>query len=151
MLKQQIEQDLKTALLGGDKLRVTTLRGLKNAVLYAEVAQGKREEGLDDKAVTEVFAKESKKRQESADLYMQGGEKSRAETELEEKAVIDGYLPTQLSEAEINDIINKYISKETVSGMQDMGRTISAVKSEAGAAADGAIIARLVKERLAKL
>jgi uncharacterized protein YqeY len=150
MLKQQIEQDLKAALLSGDKVKTTTLRGLKNAILYVEVAEGKRDQGIDDQKIQEVLAKESKKRQESADLYKQGGGTERAEAELVEKKIIDGYLPKQLSDAEINTLIDEYIAAEPVSGMADMGRTIGAVKAKAGASADGAAIARLVKERLAE-
>ncbi len=150
MLKQEIEQDLKTALLGGDKYKALTLRGLKSAILYAEVAQGKRDDGLDDAGVTDVLAKEAKKRQESADLYLQGGNKERAETELEEKKIIEKYLPQQLSEEDINTEVEDYLSKEPASGMQDMGRVIGAVKAKLGASADGAVIARIVKERLAK-
>lgn len=73
MLKQKIEQDIKTAMLAGDKTLVMTLRGLKSAILYIEVAQGIRDTGLPDAEVIDLLAKEAKKRQESADLYKQGG------------------------------------------------------------------------------
>lgn len=69
MLKQRIDQDLKQALLGGDKVLATTLRGLKSVILYAEVAKGVREQGLDDEEILRLLAKEAKKRQESADLF----------------------------------------------------------------------------------
>src|ERR1700692_3697644 len=91
-LKQQIEQDLKTALLSGDKRRVMTLRSLKNAILYAEVAKNVRETGLPDDEITQLFLKESKKRQESAELYSQGHNEERAKSEISEKQIIDAYL-----------------------------------------------------------
>ena len=81
-IKATIEADIKTAMLAGEKERVTTLRGLKSSILYAEVAAGKRDEGLDEQTVTSLMQKEAKKRQESADLYIQGGNKERAESEL---------------------------------------------------------------------
>ncbi len=92
-IKQQIDQDLKQALLSGKKDLVTTLRGLKSAILYVEVAQNKRETGLPDQEVIEVFTREAKKRQESADLYAQGGNAEKQQAELtEKKIIVDRYL-----------------------------------------------------------
>src|ERR1700738_2854055 len=91
-LEQRIEQDLKTALLGGDSLRVSTLRILKGVLLNVKVATGKRQSGLSDAEVIPLLAKEAKKRQESADLYLQGHDQDRADTELAEKAIIEAYL-----------------------------------------------------------
>ncbi|MGH7192054.1 MAG: GatB/YqeY domain-containing protein, partial [Candidatus Saccharimonadales bacterium] len=100
-LEERLEKDIKDALLAGDKTRVTTLRMLKAALLNVKVAQGKRDSGLSDEEVQASLSKESKKRQESAELYRQGGNQEKAEAELAEKAVIDSYLPKQLSEAEV--------------------------------------------------
>ena len=146
-LKQQIDTDLKTAMLAGNKTLVTTLRGLKSVILYEEVAQNVREAGLPDDEITKLLAKEAKKRQESADLYAQGGDKERQNAELEEKSIIEKYLPKQLSETEINKLIDEAITK-TGNNQQNMGQIIGQVKQAAGAGADGAVIARLVKERL---
>ena len=146
-LKQQIDTDLKTAMLAGNKTLVTTLRGLKSVILYEEVAQNVREAGLPDDEITNLLAKEAKKRQESADLYSQGGDKERQNAELEEKSIIEKYLPKQLSETEINKLIDEAITK-TGNNQQNMGQIIGQVKQAAGAGADGAVIARLVKERL---
>jgi uncharacterized protein YqeY len=148
MLKQRIEQDLKAALLQGDKQRVTTLRGLKSVVLYAEVAKGAREQGLDDKEIIELFAKESKKRQESAELYKRGNAPDRATAELEEKAIIDSYLPEQLSDEALKQIIETAVTELGADSIQAMGKVIAKVKEETQGAADGGRIAQLVKERL---
>jgi len=147
-LKNLIEQDIKTAMLAGDKTLVMTLRGLKSAILYVEVADGKREEGLSDDVVISVLQKEAKKRQESADLYKQGGNLEKQSAELTEKTVIQKYLPTQLSEQELSLIIYEIIASTSATGMQAMGQVISAVKARAGATADGSVVARIVKERL---
>ncbi len=147
-LKITIEQDIKTAMLSGDKALVTTLRGLKSAILNVEVAEGKRSEGLTDDAVIAILQKESKKRQESADLYAQGGNSEKQSAELTEKKVIEKYLPAQLSEDELVVVIDKIITETNSSSMKDMGQVIGAVKAKCGAAADGSIVARLVKERL---
>jgi uncharacterized protein YqeY len=148
-IKQQIEQDLKAAMLAGEKNKVTTLRGLKSVILYAEVAKGNRDEGLGDAEVIEVFSKEAKKRQESADLYKQGGNDEKAAAELTEKAIIERYLPKQLTDDELNTIIAQTISDTGASGMQAMGQVIGAVKSKTAGQADGGRIAQLVKEQLA--
>jgi uncharacterized protein YqeY len=148
MLEQQIERDIKTALLGGDSLRVSTLRGVKAVLLNVKVATGKRETGLSDDEVLAQLAKQSKQRQESADMYVQGGDQARADSELAEKAIIDAYLPAQLSEADISKLIDDAIAKTGASGQGAMGQVIGQVKQQAGAAADGAVIARLAKEKL---
>ncbi|HEY8999392.1 MAG TPA: GatB/YqeY domain-containing protein [Candidatus Saccharimonadales bacterium] len=150
MIKQQIEQDLKTALLGGDKDRVMTLRGLKSAILYAEVAGGLREKGLPEDEVIALLAKEAKKRQESADLYTQGGSADRAAAELAEKEIIETYLPAKLSDEELKQIVEKAVTGTGAASIQQMGQVIAAVKKETQGAADGARIAQLVKERLAQ-
>jgi len=149
-LRQQLDDDVKAAMLAGDSLRVETLRGLKTVILYADVAAKKRDTGgiADDEILT-LFAKEVKKRQESADLYVQGGSQERADKELAEKAIIETYLPTQLSEAELAEIIDAAIKEQGAEGMQAMGKVIAAVKAQVGNSADGSVVARLVKERLA--
>jgi uncharacterized protein len=148
MLKQQLEKDLKTALLAGDKDKATVLRSLKSVILYAEVAEGTREQGLSDEAIITLFAKEVKKRQESADLYRKGDNEQRAAAELSEKEIIETYLPQQLSEEELVHSIEAVIADLGASGPQAMGQVIGAVKQKVGARADGARIAQLVKERL---
>ena len=147
-LKQQIEQDLKTALLAGDKELVSTLRGLKSAILYAEVAKGSRDEGLGDNEIIQVLAKEAKKRQESVDLYIKAGSPERADKELAEKTVIEKYLPKQISEEEIGKLIDAAEESLGKANSQNMGQIIGSVKAKAGVNADGSTIARLVKERL---
>jgi uncharacterized protein YqeY len=150
MLKARIDQDLKTALLGGDKVLATTLRGLKSVILYAEVAQGVREQGLSDEQVVILLSKEAKKRQESADLYTQGGSQERADAELAEKKVIESYLPTQLSDEELSEVIHQTIQVLAASGPSAMGQVIGAVKQKTAGQADGARIAQLVKQYLEK-
>lgn len=148
-LEEKLEQDIKAALLSGDKVKATTLRGLKSALLNVKVATGKRESGLSDDEVIAVFGKEAKKRQESAEMYVQGGAQDKADAELTEKAVIDEYLPAQLSEAEISAVVDEAIASTGASAPSDLGKVIGQVKGRLGASADGAVIARLVKEKLA--
>ncbi len=148
MLEQRLEQDIKSALLAGDTTRVSTLRQVKSVLLNAKVATGKRESGLDDDEVLPILAKEAKKRQESADLYKQGGNQERASAELAEKTIIESYLPAQLSEGELIKLVEKTIAETGATSPQDMGSVIGQAKKSAGLTADGAAIARLVKEKL---
>jgi hypothetical protein len=147
-LEGRIEQDLKAALLSGDAEKVSTLRGVKSVLLNEKVAKGKRESGLTDEEVLPLLSKEAKKRQESADLYVQGGNQERADQELSEKKIIEGYLPEQLSEAEIAQLVDEAIGSTGASGQADMGKVIGAVRAKAGATADGALIAKITKEKL---
>jgi len=137
-------------MLAGDKETATTLRGIKSAILYAEVANGKRDEGLSDQETIDLLGKEAKKRQESADLYEKGGNEQRAQAELTEKAAIERYLPAQMSEEELQAVIDGVIKETGASGPQAMGQVIGAVKAKTAGAADGARIAQLVKASLLK-
>jgi len=148
-IRQQLDDDVKAALLAGDSLRVDTLRGLKSVILYADVAAKKRDSGgIPDDEILSLFAKEAKKRQESADLYVQGGSQERADKELTEKAIVESYLPEQLSIEELTKLVDEVITEQGAEGMQAMGKVISAIKSKAGNTVDGAKVAELVKERL---
>lgn len=147
-IKEQIEADIKQAMLAGDKTLVTTLRGIKSVILYAEVAEGSRQDGLQDEAVVTLLQKEAKKRQESAELYKQGGNPEKAAAEAAEKEVISKYLPAQIEETEIAAIVKQQAELLKITDMQQMGQLIGAIKKEVGAAADGSIIAKLVREYL---
>lgn len=147
-LKSQLDNDIKAALLGGDRFRGDVLRGLKAAILNEEVAKGVRDEGLDDASIEQVVAREVKKRLDSVSQYNAAARPELAETEAAEAKILEAYLPEQLSEEEIQKVIDETITALGVSGPQAMGQVISAVKSKLGTTADGATVARIVKARL---
>jgi uncharacterized protein YqeY len=147
-LKAQIESDLKTALLGGDRFRAEVLRGLKAVILDEEVKQGKRDEGLDDDTIEKLIVREVKKRLDSATQYEAAGRPELVEAERNESKVIEAYLPEQTSEEDIKKTIDETIAAMGVSGPAAMGQVIGAVKGKLGNAADGGTIARLTKEAL---
>ena len=152
MIEERLNQDLKQALLSGDKQTVSALRTLKSTILYAKVAEGSsRTEAMADAQLVSILQKEAKKRQESADLYIQGGSAERAQAELTEKRIIEKYLPVQLDEAQVSQLVAKVLVEfgDAVSGAS-IGQVIGKVKDAAAGAADGALIARIVKERLQK-
>lgn len=146
-LKDQIDQDLKAAMLSGNKTLAETLRGIKSEVLNAEIAGVKRDVGLSDEEMVSLLTKEAKKRQESADLFKQGGNEEKYRAELVEKEVIAKYLPEQMSEAELSKIVDQVIS-QVGTDQSKMGQIIGQVKQKAGASADGGTIAKIVKEKL---
>lgn len=148
-LKARIEQDLKTALLGGDRFVADTLRGLKAVILNEEVAQNKRDTGLDDDTIEKLIAREVKKRHESASTYDDANRTDLSESERAEADIISRYLPEPISEEEIQKTIEKVIAELGLTGPQAMGQVIGAVKKQLGNAADGATVAKMVKDALA--
>ncbi|QQS21612.1 GatB/YqeY domain-containing protein [Candidatus Saccharibacteria bacterium] len=149
-LKERIADEMKAALLGGDRFVGETLRNLKAAILSEEVAQNKRDTGLGDEEIEKVIAREVKKRDESARLYRENNRPELAEPEEKEAEVLKQYLPQQLSDGEIRTAVVKKLEELGVSGMAAMGQVIGAVKQQLGNAADGATVARIVKEELVK-
>ena len=144
-LKQRISDEQKAAFLGGNRFRGEVLRDLLAAILNEEVAQMKRDEGLSDEETEKVIAREVKKRIESAQLYRQNDRIDLAEPEEQELAV----LKEQLSEDDIRRAIEQIISDMGEVSMRQMGQVIGAAKSKLGNSADGAVIAKIVKETLA--
>lgn len=149
-LKERISDEMKAALLGGNRFAGETLRNLKAAILNEEVAQGKRDTGLSDEEIEKVVAREVKKRVESAKVYRENNRPDLADPEEQEIDILSAYLPTQLSEDELRAIVQKKITELNATGAQMMGQVIGAVKAEAGNAADGALVAQLVKQEFMK-
>lgn len=147
-LKQHIDNDLKAALLGGDRFVADVLRGLKAVILNEEVAQGKRDEGLEDTVIEQLIAREVKKRQDSMVQYEAAGRGELVASEKAEAEVLQGYMPEQLSDEDITAAVKETISSMGATGPAMMGQVIGAVKAKLGNTADGATIARIVKETL---
>ncbi len=149
-LKARITDEMKAALLGGNRFRGDVLRNVKAAILNEEVSLGKRDEGLDDAEVEKVLAREVKKRVESAELYRSNGRAELAEPEEQEAEILREFLPEQLSEAEVMAIVEDVVASMNDVSMQKMGQVIGVVKQKVGNAADGALVAKIVKEKLTK-
>jgi len=147
-LKKRIDQDLKAAMLAKEPAVVTVLRGLKAVILDAEVAEGKREKGLLDAEIEKLIAKEVKRRREAIEMYKSGGRVDLVESEEFEQKILEGYLPQQIGEDEIRAKIDEVLMGLSEGEAANMGMVIGKVKALVGNSADGATIARLVKERL---
>jgi len=150
LLKDTLQADLKQAMLAREASKVELLRGLKSAILYAELAADKRVEGLNDDEVVAVLQKESKKRAEAAGLFEKGGNQASADKERSEGVIIDAYLPAKLSDEELGVLITEVMTKQGIDVLQrsDMGKIIGGVKAKGGAAVDGATLAKLIQRRI---
>lgn len=146
-LMNKISAKLKEAMLARDEFATMTLRGLKSAVLYEEVAQGKRDTGLSDDEIEKVIAREVKKRDDAIELYVSAGDKEREQKEMAEREILSSFLPEPLSDEELKDIAERVINTGGFS-KNDMGRAIGDIKKEVGIRGDGAKIANLVKTLL---
>jgi uncharacterized protein YqeY len=151
-LKERLRTDLTAAMKSQDKLRTATLRMLLAAIQTEEVA-GKGPRELSDADVIKVLSKEAKKRAESADIYTQNGRGELAANEHAEARVIDEYLPTPLSEAEVADVVDTAIAQvaEEIGerpGMKQMGQVLKAATAIAAGKADGSRLSAAVKARL---
>ncbi|OBK30999.1 glutamyl-tRNA amidotransferase [Mycobacterium sp. 1165196.3] len=151
-LKARIRSDLTAAMKAQDKLRTATLRMLLAAIQTEEVS-GKEARDLTDEEVIKVLAKESRKRSESAEIYTQNGRGELAANEHAEGRIIDEYLPTPLTEAEVADVADTAIAQvaEVIGerpGMKQMGMVMKAATAIAAGKADGARLSAAVKERL---
>lgn len=146
MLKERLTENIKTAMLASDKPRVEVLRGLKAAILNEEVAKGVRDAGLSDGQIQQVFAREVKKRIEAADLYAKAGRQELADKENYQKGIIEEFLPQQLSDDELAEVVTAAIAE--LGDGAHMGQVIGAVKAKVGQSADGARIAAAVKQKV---
>lgn len=147
-LKTQLDADLKTAMLARDSFLCDVLKGVKSAILNQEIASGKRDEGLNDDEVESLLAKEAKKRDEAANLYDQGGNEEMATKERAEKEVIAKYLPEQLGEDAIKQLVTEAIASTGATEVKDLGKVIGQVKGKAGNSVDGALVAKIAKDQL---
>ena len=149
MIRDDIKAALVAAMKSGDKDKVGTLRlalaAIKNRDIELRTASSQPD---DDALVTEVLQKMIKQRRESAELYRKGGREDRAATEEAEIAVIETFLPAQLSDDEARAKIAAIIAETGATSMKDMGRVMAAVKAELGSAIEPARASALVKAAL---
>lgn len=146
-LKQQIDSDIKTAMLNKQKEELIALRAVKSMILLAETEKGKTGE-LDKDAENKLLMKAAKQRKESADIFKAENREDLYKKELFELEIISRYLPKQLSKEEITTEVKKVIAQIGATGPQDMGKVMgSATKALAGKA-DGKTISEIVKQLL---
>ena len=147
-LKATIQHDLTTAMRERDQVRAGTLRMVLTAITTEEVARKESRELTDDD-VLKVLAKEAKKRKEAATAYADASRPELADRELAELAILDTYLPAQLSDAELETIVAEAIATTGATGMAQMGQVMKATQSAVAGRADGGRVAAIVRTALA--
>jgi uncharacterized protein len=146
-LKDRLNEDLRTAMKGRDELTTSTLRMALAAVRNAEVAGAASRELSDDEVVT-VLTKEAKKRREAADAFAGAGRSDQAERERAEGSVLDGYLPAQLNDAEIAELVSAALAAGGFSGRAQMGPAMKAAQAAVAGRAEGGRVAAEVRRQL---
>lgn len=146
-LKEKLQEDWKQALKAKDKFKANTISMAKAAVLLVEKTDGKQ---LDDEQVIEVLAKEVKQRREAILEFEKGNRQDlidKAEAEIE---ILLGYLPQQLSEEEISEIVRQAVKELGASSMKEMGKVMAVVTPKTKGRADGRLVNQIVKQYLNK-
>lgn len=147
-LFDKISADIKSAMLAREKVRLETLRGIKKEFLEAKTAKGASGELSDDQA-TKILAKMAKQRKETAVIYTEQNRPELAANELAEAAVIEEYLPKQLSDEELTAEIKKIIADTGAASMKEMGKVMGIASKALAGRADGKLISAKVRELLA--
>ena len=147
MLTDQIAADLKQSMLARDVVRTSTLRMLKSAVEYYKIE--KKQESLTDADVTAVIKKQIKQRQDSIEGFEKGGRVDLADKEKAELAILKAYLPEELSQAQLEEIVKATIAELGATTKTDMGKVMKAVQAKAAGRADNRLVSQLVLAQLA--
>ncbi len=147
-LFDQVSNDIKSAMLAKDKVRLEALRGIKKEFLEAKTAKGADGELTDDMAM-KILAKMVKQRKESAQIYTEQNRPDLAEPELSEAAVIETYLPKQMTEEELTEALKAIIAQVGATTPQEMGKVMGVATKQLAGRADGRAISAKVKELLA--
>src|SRR5690606_8436020 len=147
-LQERIDQEIKTAMLAKDNMRLRGLRAIKAAILLVKTEKGPSE-SLTEETEIRVLPKLAKQRRESADIYQQQNRDDLYQIGMEELSVIESFLPRQLSEDEVAQVIKQIITDTGATTMKDMGRVMAAANQELAGKADGKTISAIVKKMLA--
>ncbi len=146
-LKQQIDSDIKKAMLAKNKEELEALRSIKSMILLAETEKGVSQE-ISLETENKLLMKAAKQRKESAEIFQQQQRNDLADKELVQLDVINRYLPTQLTEEEISASIKSIIEQVGAKGPQDMGKVMGIATKTLAGQADGKIVSELVKKLL---
>ncbi len=146
-LQKQVMEQMKAAMKAKDKVALEALRAIKSAILLAQTESGSNEE-LSEDAEISLVQKLVKQRKDSATIYTEQGRADLAAPELEQVAIIEQFLPEQLTEEEIEKVVLQTIEATGAAGMKDMGKVMGIVSKELAGQADGKTISSIVKAKL---
>lgn len=146
-LEQQIQEDIKAAMKAKDSVAMNAVRAVKGEILLFKTAEGGSGE-VTDEDVLKMIRKLVKQRRESAEQYVAAGRKELADNELAEAAVIEKYLPKQLSEAEVEAKVKEIIAELGATSLKEMGKVMGAANAALAGQADGRTISGIVRKLL---
>ena len=144
-MRNQILEDLKTAMKNQDKERLSVIRMVKGAIQMSEL--NKKHE-LSDEEVIDVISKEIKSRKDSINEFKKGGREDLIEKTQNEIAILSEYLPKQLTEEELNEIIDKIFDEVKPESSRDMGKIMKELKLQVNGKADMGLVSKIVKEKI---
>jgi uncharacterized protein YqeY len=148
-LEQKVMADLKTAMLAKDEKSLRALRAIKSAIIIAKTSEGAHGEIKEDDEI-KLLQRLVKQRKDSLEIYEKQNREDLAEKEREEIAVIEKFLPKQMDEAELKEIIAKIIAETGATSPADMGKVMGAANKQLAGKADGKTIAGITRELLSK-
>lgn len=149
-LKDRISDDIKTAMKARDKVRLETVRSIKKVILEKEsLVRPSGQDELTTDQELEVLTQLAKQRRDSVEQYQKAGRDDLASQEAQELAIIEEYLPQQLSDAEVEAIIDELIAKTGAASPKDMGKVMGPAMQQLKGRADGGKVQALVKAKLA--
>ncbi|AXP79803.1 glutamyl-tRNA(Gln) amidotransferase subunit E [Mariniflexile rhizosphaerae] len=146
-LQQDIMVALKEAMKAKDQTALTALRAVKSAILLAQTESGAKEELTEEEGL-KILQKQVKQRRDSAAIYLEQGREDLAAPELAEAEVISQFLPTALSDEDVEKVVVNIINQVGAQGMKDMGKVMGLVSKELAGQADGKTISNIVKAKL---
>jgi uncharacterized protein len=144
-IKTKLNEDLKTAMKASETAKRDTLRNLLAAVRQVEVDSQKE---LDDETLLKILGAEAKRRREAVDSFTQGGRTEDAERERNELALIESYLPQQLSRQELEAMVDAVIAETGVTSAKDMGKIMGPLMARVKGQADGKLVNEVVRSKL---
>lgn len=148
-LKETINEDIKTAMKAKDKIRLETVRGIKKALIEKEVElRAKGFEELTPEQEIDLLSQQAKQRRDSVEQYLKAQRQDLADKEAQELAIIETYLPQQLSNEELTEIIEKIITEVDAKTMKDLGKVMGKAMQDLKGKADGKKIQEIVKGKL---
>lgn len=147
-LTNQITDDMKTAMRERNKVALNVIRALKTAITNASIDKSGAGTELEDSEVITIIRKQIKQRQDSIEQFEKAGRAELAETEKEEILVLEGYLPTPLSQEEIEAAVDAAIAESAATSRKDIGKVMTILQQTTGGRADGKTLSQTVMKRL---
>ena len=146
-IEEKINESIKDSMKEKNSLRLDSLRAIKSAIIIEKTKSGSKVQ-IEESVILKILQKMVKQRNDSAKIYLEQNRKQLAEVEISQANIISEFLPTQLSQSKLSEIIDMVIEEVGAESMKDMGKVISKVNGKVSGQAEGRVIAEIVKKKL---